>query len=78
MDIDIIALAPGTRAPEKADWISIEKTPKDRYNVIGCVAGDQEVAFADEKFQSIEEAQLAGVYWARNRGARILYVERAE
>ena len=77
VDIDVIALEPGARAPQGADWISVETMPSGRYNVAGCIAGEQELVFAAEQFQSFEEAQLAGVYWARNRGASTLYVERA-
>ena len=77
VDIEVIELEPGARAPQSADWISVETMPSGRYNVAGCVAGEQQVVFAAEKFQSIEEAQLAGVYWARHRGAKTLYVERA-
>lgn len=78
MDIQIIVLAPGARAPNSADWISIETLPKGRYNVAGCVAGEQLVAFANEMFKSFEDAKLAGVFWARHRGATMLYVETTE
>ena len=77
MDIDVIALAPGARAPQAADWISVEPVASGRYNIAGCVAGEQQLVFAGEIFDCFEEAQLAGVFWARNRGAKILYVERA-
>jgi len=76
VNIDIIALEPGMRAPESADWISVETMPSGRYNVAGCVGGEQELVFAAEIFGSPDEAQLAGVFWARNRGVKVLYVER--
>jgi hypothetical protein len=78
MDIKIIVLAPGERAPQSADWISIETLPKGRYNVAGCVAGEHQVAFANEMFKSFEDAKLAGVFWARHLGATAIYVESNE
>jgi len=77
MDIDVIPLDPGARAPDGGDWISIEALGSDRYNVAGCVAGEQMLVFAGELFESVDEAALAGVYWARHRGAKTVYVERA-
>ena len=78
MSVDVIALAPGARAPDSADWISIEAMPKGRYNVAGCVAGEPQLVFAAEAFECFEHAQLAGTFWARTRGVKRLYVERAE
>ena len=76
--MEVIALAPGARAPQGADWISVEELPIGRYNVAGCVGGEQEIVFAAEPFESLEDARLAGVFWARNRGAKTLFIEAAE
>ena len=76
MDIEVIELEPGSRAPEKSDWISIESVEGGRYNVAGSIGGEQSLAFAGEIFGSMDEAVLAGLYWARHRGARTVYVER--
>ena len=76
VDIEMIDLEPGARPPEAADWISIEALGSDRYNVAGCVAGEQMLVFANEMFESVDEAALAGAYWARHRGAKVVYVER--
>ena len=77
VNIDIIALAPGARAPEAADWISIETLEKGRYNVAGCVGGEVRLVFANEMFECFEDAELAGVFWAQTRGVKTLYVEGA-
>ena len=76
--MEVIALAPGARAPQGADWISVEALPIGRYNVAGCVKGEQEIVFAAEPFATLEEARQAGIYWARHRGAATLFVETAE
>jgi hypothetical protein len=76
VDVEIIELGPGARAPEGADWISIETMEGGRYNVAACQAGEQSLIFANEVFSSVDEAVQAGVYWARNRGVKTLYVER--
>ena len=47
-----------------------------RYNVAGCQGGEPVLIFANEIFASVDEAVLAGIFWARNRGIRTLYVER--
>lgn len=72
----MIELEPGARAPTEADWISIEAVEGGRYNVAGSIGGEQSLAFAGEIFASTDEAVMAGLYWARHRGARIVYVER--
>lgn len=76
MSVEIIELEPGERPPETADWISIEPMDGGRYNVAGCHGGEQSLIFANEIFASIDEAVLAGVFWARNLGVATLYVER--
>ena len=78
MNIEIIALEPGERPPENADWVSVETLADGRYNIAGCVAGEQKVAFAGQRFATLDEAKLAGVFWARNLGARTIYVESAD
>lgn len=78
VNVEIIALEAGERPPDNADWISVETLADGRYNIAGCVAGEQKVAFAGQRFATPEEAQLAGVFWARNLGARTIYVETAD
>jgi hypothetical protein len=78
MGIDIVTLATGDRAPASADWIAVEPLEKGRYNVAGCVGGEQELAFAGEMFESLDQAKLAGIMWARHRGATRVFVETAE
>ena len=77
MPIEIIELEPGARPPETADWISVETLEGGRYNVAGCQGGEPLLIFANEIFASVDEAVMAGIFWARNRGIRTLYVERA-
>jgi hypothetical protein len=77
MHMEIVTLAAGTRAPDAADWIAIEPLERGRYNVAGCVAGEHELAFANEMFKSLDDARLAGILWARHRGATKVYVETA-
>jgi hypothetical protein len=76
LDIEVIELEAGARAPDEADWISVEPMEGGRYNVAGCQGGEPVLIFANEIFASVDEAVLAGVFWARNRGIRTLYVER--
>ena len=76
MNIEIIELEPGARPPETADWISVETMEGGRYNVAGSQGGEPVLIFANEIFASVDEAVMAGVFWARNRGIRTLYVER--
>ena len=75
MGIEVIELEPGARPPEAADWISVETMEGGRYNVAGCQGGEAVLIFANEIFTSVDEAVLAGIFWARNRGIRTLYVE---
>mgnify|MGYP003578162046 CR=1 FL=1 len=75
MDIEVIRLGPGARPPETADWISIEPVEGGRYNVAGSVGGEWSLVFAGEIFESAEEAALAGIFWARHRGSRTVYIE---
>ena len=77
MNIEVVALANGARAPATADWIAVEPLEGGRYNVAGCVGGEHELAFANEMFKSFDEAKLAGVFWARHRGSTRVYVEAA-
>lgn len=78
MVMEIVTLAAGDRAPADADWIAVEPLDKSRYNVAGCVGGEHELAFASEMFESLDLARLAGIMWARHRGATRVFVETAE
>ena len=75
MDMEIRHPANGETVPDGADWIVVETLPDGRYNVVGCVAREQSVAFANEQFCTLDDAKFAGILWAKHRGAKTLYVD---
>ena len=74
-DKDIIALPPGDRAPEDVDSIRIEPTPNGKFQFTGCVIGHNEFVSTYDTYDTFEEAKLAGYFWAKDKGATVVYVE---
>ena len=78
-DIEIRQLRPGERVPEGADWIRIDRLSNGKYEfsgsvVLGVERGAVFNSGAGPTYDSFAEAKLAGVLWAQERGAQVVYV----
>lgn len=74
-EFDIITLPPGQVAPSGADHIRIEPLPNGRFRWLGSLVQGEALTFTEAESDTFEEAKLAGYEWAKNRGARLVFVE---
>jgi hypothetical protein len=87
--MDIVKLAPGERAPEDSDCISIQEGADGRFllnasALITCVQdgdeeeeGDSAAVIGGSAYASYDEAEAAGLAWAADQCVEFLYVARS-
>ena len=72
----IVKLPQSERAPEDSDSISLNRLPDGRCALSGSVLdGEEAVAMiGGDTYDSMEEAEAAGLAWAGGHHVQILYV----
>ena len=84
--MQIEKLPAGARASDEVDCIRVQELPDGRFSLTGSVlmrCGDGETAesvslIGGEPYQSYEEAEAAGLAWANEHCAEIVYVSRSK
>lgn len=82
MAMDIVKLPVGEPAPSDGDCIRIQEVPGGRFTLAGSVlarCGDVETSesvslLGGDKYASYDDAEAAGLAWANEHCAELLYV----
>lgn len=74
--MEIVKLAVGISAPPDVDCISIDPLPDGRVNLTGSLLqGEESLAILKtDTFESVEDAEAAGIAWAAEHGVATLFV----
>lgn len=84
--MEIIKLPAGEQASDESDCIRIEESPAGSFTLTGSVllrCGDADVAesvslIGGDPYESYESAEAAGLAWAAEHCADVLYVCRSD
>jgi hypothetical protein len=84
--MEVIKLPAGEQASDESDCIRIEESPPGTFNLTGSVllsCGDAEVAesvslIGGDPYESYDAAEAAGLAWAGQHCADVLYVCRSD
>ena len=83
IDVDIIKLPPGERAPRDSDCARIEHKADGKYHLnasalVACGDSDQAESVAmigGDPYDSYDDAEAAALAWADSHGVQQIYVE---
>lgn len=86
--MEIIKLPPGEQADEDTDCIKIERVADGQYSLITSAlvecdgeegtAGDSEAVISSDFYDTVEQAEAAGLAWAASLCVEKVYVELRE